>query len=98
MSWRILVQPEADRDLAVARDWYEQQRKGLGLEFLDEISTAMRVLEHTPQVFRLYFRNFRRLQLHRFPYKVFYQIIDGRVIVFRVLHVKQDHPATLPGL
>ena len=98
MSWQVLVQPGADRDLAVARDWYEQQRKGLGLEFLDEISAAMRVLEHTPQLFRLYFRNFRRQQLRRFPYKIFYQIIDGRVIVFRVLHVKQDHPATLQGL
>lgn len=39
-----------------------------------------------------YYREFRRLFLRRFPYKVFYLMKGDRVIVFRILHVKQDYP------
>ena len=91
MSWLQLVRPEAERDLAAARDWYDRQRAGLGDEFLDEVAAAMRVLEREPERSRLYHCNFRRVLLRRFPYKIFYQVIGRRVVVFRVLHAKQEH-------
>jgi plasmid stabilization system protein ParE len=34
--------------------------------------------------------------VRRFPYKVFYLIEGNRIIVFRVLHHKQDHRLWLP--
>jgi len=91
MSWMVLVRAEAERDLQAARDWYERKRSGLGDEFLDEVAAAMGVLELNPQRERLYHGDFRRLLFRRFPYKIFYQIIGERVVVFRVLHAKQDH-------
>ncbi len=91
MSWMVLVRAEAERDLEVARDWYEWKRPGLGGAFLDEFAAAMGVLELNPQQERLYYREFRRTLFRRFPYKIFYQIIGERVVVFRVLHAKQDH-------
>jgi plasmid stabilization system protein ParE len=97
MSWLQLVRPEAERDLAAARDWYDQQRAGLGDEFLDEVAVAMRELDRDPERARLYYRNFRRVLLHRFPYKIFYQVIGRRVVVFRVLHAKQEHRGGLVG-
>lgn len=96
MTWLLLVRPEAERDLAQARDWYDRKVAGLGDEFLDEIAGAMRELAHNPQLPRLYFLNFRRVLLRRFPYKLFYQVIGDRVIIFRVIHAKQDHPPMLP--
>lgn len=92
MKWLLLVRPEAEQDLALARDWYEQKRARLGHEFLDAVAAALRELEQNPQVPRLYYRNFRRVLLRRFPYKIFYQVIAQRVVIFRVLHAKQDHP------
>ncbi len=91
MSWIVLVRARAERDLKEARDWYESKRPGLGDEFLDEAAVAMRVLASAPERERLYFKQFRRVLLRRFPYKVFYQIVKERVVVFRVLHGKQDH-------
>ena len=35
MKWLMLVRPEAEQDLAAARDWYDGKRTGLGDEFLD---------------------------------------------------------------
>jgi plasmid stabilization system protein ParE len=95
MKWLVLVRPEAESDLVTARGWYEERRPGLGAEFLDEIARALRELAQDPEQSRLYYRNFRRVLLRRFPYKVFYQVIDRRIVVFRVLHAKQDHGSGL---
>lgn len=91
MSWLVLLRPAAERDVESARDWYEQRRAGLGDEFLDELAAAMMRLETDPERERLYYRDFRRILLRRFPYKVFYQISGSRVVVFRVLHGRQAH-------
>lgn len=91
MTRPVFVRPAAERDLADARAWYERKRAGLGNEFLNEIASALRELGHNPAQERLYFGDFRRALLRRFPYKVFYQIIEDRVVVFRVLHAKQEH-------
>ncbi len=96
MSWVVLVRPEAERDLAAARAWYEEKRRGLGDEFVDEFVAVMRALEESPERERLYYREFRRVIFRRFPYKLFYQVIGERIIVFRVLHAKQDHPPKVP--
>lgn len=91
MGWRLFVRPDAERDLFAARDWYERKRPGLGGEFLDEFTLAMIELERAPDLPRLYFGKFRRLRFRRFPYKLFYQVQDEAVIVFRVLHAHQAH-------
>ena len=91
MKWIVLVRPQAERDLEAARDWYDQRRPGLGDEFLDAVAAGMRVLVEDPLRERLFYRDFRRVLLGRFPYKIFYQVIGDRIVVFRVLHAKQDH-------
>jgi len=34
MAYPLIVNPEAESDLAEAQHWYERQRAGLGREFL----------------------------------------------------------------
>jgi hypothetical protein len=34
MSMPLIIRPEAEQDMAEARQWYEQRRDGLGNEFL----------------------------------------------------------------
>jgi toxin ParE1/3/4 len=91
VKWLVLVRAEAEQDLREARDWYEQKRTGLGDEFLDAVANAISELALHADRSRPYFRLFRRVHLRRFPYKIFYQVVGERVIVFRVLHAKQDH-------
>jgi toxin ParE1/3/4 len=96
MSWQVLLHAEAEKDLIAARDWYDQKRPQLGDEFLDEVAIAIRQLENAPERERLYFLNFRRELVRRFPFKLFYQVIGDRVIILRVLHAKQSHERSLP--
>jgi plasmid stabilization system protein ParE len=91
MIREILIRPEAEQDVSAARDWYHEKREVLGREFLDEFARAMDRLKDNPEREHLYYGNFRRVIMERFPYKIFYQSLDDRIVVFRVLHAKQDH-------
>ena len=95
MSWIVVIRPDAERDLRAACEWYRRKEPRLGGEFLDAVAVAMRGLEEDPKRQRLYYLNFRRVILRRFPYKIFYQVIGDRVVVFRVLHAKRDYPREL---
>ena len=87
--------PRAEEDLRQVCWRYESQRAGLGDEFLDEVKRAIMLLEEQPERRPVYYRGFRRLLTRRFPYKLFYRIETGRVIVVRALHAKRDHRHSL---
>ena len=98
MKWRLVIRPRAETDLREARTWYESQRAGLGAEFLAEIDATIQVLIRDPRLHPVYYHGFRRVLARRFPYKLFYRLEDDQIIVFRVLHVRRDHPRLLrPG-
>ena len=91
MTWEVRLRPRAEADLEEARDWYEERQAGLGEQFIDAVALAMETLAAAPERQPEYYRGFRRLLLSRFPYKVFYRVEGSSVLVFRVLHGRQDH-------
>ena len=95
MNWPVVIRPKAEADLREAWLWYEAQRPGLGDELLLEIRAAIRLLETDPERRPLYYRDFRRLLARRFPYKVFYRVETGRIIVYRILHARRQHQRQL---
>jgi toxin ParE1/3/4 len=96
VKWRLLIRPRAEADLREARKWYENQRVGLGDEFVAEVGITILHLVRDPERRPDYYRGFRRVLMRRFPYKLFYRLEGDRVIVFRVLHAHRDHPRLLP--
>jgi len=95
VNWPVIIRPKAEADLREAWLWYEAQRPGLGDELLLEIRAAIRLLETDPERRPLYYRDFRRLLARRFPYKVFYRVETGRIIVYRILHARRQHQRQL---
>jgi hypothetical protein len=43
VKWRLLIRPQAEADLREARNWYENQRPGLGDEFLADFAIAIQL-------------------------------------------------------
>ena len=82
-------------DILQASHWYESQRPGLGEEFLHEVQCALDLLKVEPSRRPVYHKDFRRLITHRFPYKIFYRLEEGEVIVFRILHASRKHQQLL---
>ncbi len=73
----------AAADVEDAFLWYENQRVGLGGEFLAAVNTVLESLVAYPERFPVVYRETRRVNLRRFPYSLFYRIIDDQVIIGR---------------
>jgi len=88
-----IVRREAQRDIDEAAVWYEGERAGLGLQFLDELDVLLRRVADSPFQFPNITAHVRRALLHRFPYGVYFLHSDQTVEVIAVLHLHR-HPDT----
>ena len=86
MSFKVHFRHEAEKDITEAAEWYESQRKGLGSEFLDEILNACQLISENPELYPAVHRNSRRALIHKFPFGVFYKVIDKSIVVIAVMH------------
>ncbi len=82
----LVLRPEAEKDLAEARDWYELKREGLGREFILEVDKAFDHICQFPEAYAVEYKGVRRAGLRRFPYVVYYRIIGEIGEVLAVLH------------
>ena len=86
MTVNLRLRPESEQDLADAAIWYEEQREGLGNQFLDEALSVFSVISETPLMFPTVHRNIRRALLHRFPFGVYYRVESDEIVVVAVMH------------
>lgn len=90
MTYRLRLQPEARDDIREARLWYDEQRDGLGREFVEEVETVLGAIRSNPARFTVVHRHFRRALLHRFPYGIVFAVTDETVQVVACLHARRD--------
>jgi len=89
MSFELLIQKEAWTEIQLAYDWYEEQKEGLGNDFLAEIEKCYNDLIENPHRHSYINHLYRRIKTERFPYIIIYEIEDERILILRVRHVKQ---------
>lgn len=84
----VLFRPRAVEDIVEAAIWYEAHTPGLGEELIDEILKATRRAQENPELFRIVHRdgNIRRVLTNRFPYRIFFSVVDETLFVHGVLH------------
>jgi plasmid stabilization system protein ParE len=90
MALPVVYRRKVGRDLAGAYGWYEDQRAGLGEEFLAAVDATFDAIERIPEMFRRVHGEVRRANVSRFPYAVFYRIDPKSVVVLTVLHTARD--------
>ena len=91
---RLIVRPEAEADFAQAYAWYEEQRVGLGREFMEEASRCLQSIEQRPLSFALIDALIRRAIVHRFPYALFFAVSGDEIAVIAAFHMAR-HPDAL---
>jgi plasmid stabilization system protein ParE len=87
---RVVLEPEAERDIADAYDWYEEQRLGLGERFLASVAESLEQIARAPKANPVVERNVRRMLLRTFPYSLLYRDSDEALIVVACFHGKRD--------
>jgi plasmid stabilization system protein ParE len=91
MRLPVRIREEADVDLSDAAIWYEQQRIGLGQEFLDQAQSVLDSLPDHPNLYPVVHNPIRRALLSRFPFGVFYSVEREYILVYAVMHARR-HP------
>lgn len=86
MKRLVRLRDEADRDLADAASWYEQQREGLGHEFLDDAQSLFDRIGAEPLNFSIVYRGARRAVMNRFPFCIYFLVEAIDVVVLSVIH------------
>jgi plasmid stabilization system protein ParE len=90
VSLPLVFHPNVQDDVDEAYRGYEQQRAGLGDDFMAALEEVYNRLQQIPQVHQPIYQNVRRALLRRFPYCVYYRIHANRVEVIAVQHERRD--------
>ncbi len=93
MTWPIEFSAEAAEELDAAAGWFDEQRPGLGNEFLDAIDEALGLIAEWPRAGSIVDDvpedlEVRRSPIPRFRFHLGYLVLDDRVRVLAVVH---DH-------
>ena len=86
----IRFTPDADAELAEARQWYAHQRADLNIEFMERIDDALLQIVRNPHLYHVVYRTLRRAVVRRFPFAVFYEVTAGEIQVVAVFHSRRD--------
>ena len=91
MTPRLVLRPQAEAELLDARDWYEDQRPGLGSTYATEVERVLGGILQTPLAYACVQGEIRRALLRRFPYAIYFRAMSDEIVVLAVLHGRR-HP------
>ena len=77
MTLRVVFRRAAKSEFERAALWYDEQRPGLGEEFIREIDEALARAAAAPQRHSVVFHDVRRAVARRFPFTVYFRVRSG---------------------
>jgi plasmid stabilization system protein ParE len=91
MKRTLRVLPDAEMELQSAALWYEDKRRGLGVEFVALVDRALQSILENPEGCPKWRadRQYRQRPLKRFPFMVFFRLDPGTVEIVALAHAKR---------
>ena len=82
--------PEAEIELVSAIEYYEECKRGLGLEFAKEVYSTIhnRIMQY-PYAWQAIDKDNRRCLLNRFPFGIIYYIKDKNIVILAVMQLNK---------
>ena len=91
MPYSYHLSSEAEDDILEAYIWYEQQRSGLGEDFLESLDKAHQSILQNPTTYRIrYKKRLRAFLVNRFPYLILYLLEKKKINVISVFNTSRD--------
>ena len=85
----FVLRPGAVVDLRTAYRWYEEERSGLGEEFLRSVRASIEKAVSAPQAYAVIHRETRRVLVPRFPYGLFFRVVEDTVVILACYHLRR---------
>ncbi|MED5374362.1 MAG: type II toxin-antitoxin system RelE/ParE family toxin [Myxococcota bacterium] len=86
----LRFRPEAEDEYLHAVSWYEEQREGLGHEFIQAVESTLDFIEENPEMYPVIRGELRRALLRRFPFALLYRVREQDIIVAGVVHLRRN--------
>ena len=86
MTRPVDFRPEAVDEVDAAYEWYEEQRAGLGEEFLATLVSRLDEIQASPEGWAILYRGIRACPMRRFPYIIYFRVMPDRINVVAVHH------------
>lgn len=87
---KIRLSRRADSDLTTAIDYLVQENPAAAQEFADVLELAFRNLERYPRIGHpTDFRGVYVYTLRKFPYRIFYRIVEDTISVETIFHTSR---------
>lgn len=86
---KIRISSTARRDLVDGYRFYEAQVEGIGAYFLNSLYSDIETLSVNAGVHSRHFGRYHRLLARRFPFAVYYRVVNETVLVYAVLDCRR---------
>jgi plasmid stabilization system protein ParE len=89
VSYKVLIEKDAQEDILATISWYNLQRSNLGDEYYQDFKNAVDYLAENPLLFRLRKLNTRKVRVSkRFPFFIHFVVEEQTetIKIFGVLH------------
>ena len=94
----LILLLQADSDIQAAYNRYEGFQEGRGVVLLQRLEAALTMIRQHPLIARTYAGPFRRMLIRDFPIGIFYEVQPTRIVVVRVMDLRQDPHTIRRGL
>jgi len=92
--YKLIINPFAEEDLVNSKQYFDEQREGLGNEFVSEVKKTAKRIEQNPNQFPKQNAQIHKANVDRFPFSIFFYIKDLIINVFAVFHTSRN-PTTI---
>ena len=86
MTYHLRVSDAAKSDLAEIACWYKDKDAALAANFETQAKAAFDLLSQHPRAFAVTKKRTRKINLHHFPYSIFYEMKHKDILVLAILH------------
>jgi plasmid stabilization system protein ParE len=86
----VVWTPDANEDLLGARAWYDNIRPQLGDRFALAVEATVEAIVERSLQFSVVYRNRRRPGVRRFPYGIFFEVQERRIVVIACFHSRRN--------
>jgi plasmid stabilization system protein ParE len=88
--YKLEIEELAREDLKDAMFWYETQQQNLGMQFLQEVRKTIQLIVKNPKHFRKIAKEYRQTKVNIFPYIIIYELINNKIVIFRIFHTSRN--------
>jgi plasmid stabilization system protein ParE len=85
----LRLHPAAEEEYLAALTWYRNRSSVAANQFQNAIRQGGETIRQSPRRWPFYFENFRKYNLHQFPFSLIYEELIAEIVVFAVAHARR---------